>query len=146
MRERDPRPPLGFLIPGGFAFSVACCALVALVLPADTVLRAAAMGVAVAAYAAWARHPMAALATGVMAWFLTTGFLVNALGVLTFAGADEVRLGAFAAAALLGCAGAALWGLVTRARRHGRPFPPITLPAQPTPQGHELAARDPHHV
>jgi hypothetical protein len=43
----------------------------------------------------------AALLLGVTGWALTTGFLVNGLGQLTFRGGDLLRLAAYAAVAAL---------------------------------------------
>ncbi|MFC4114496.1 hypothetical protein [Nonomuraea zeae] len=97
------RRPLEFLIPGGFGLSVLACAAVALTLPAPEVVpRAVVMGAVVAAYALWSRSVLAGLATGVMAWCFTTGFLVNAAGELTFTPGDLVRLTAFLALGLGG--------------------------------------------
>jgi hypothetical protein len=101
--RQGPRAPLGFLIPLGFVVVVAVCAAASLALPAG-VVRVTAMGVAVVAFAGWARSLTAASATAVTAWFFATGFLVNAAGELTFASPDLVRLGAFAGAGLVGSA------------------------------------------
>lgn len=95
-----------FLIPGGFAVAVAAC-VGASFLPAEW--QAYAMAAAVGVYALWSRNVLAGLATGVMAWFFATGFLVNGAGELTFGSADLVRLGILMAPGLLG-----LWNIVHR--------------------------------
>ncbi|MCC5575643.1 hypothetical protein IMZ11_08305 [Microtetraspora sp. AC03309] len=103
-RRSGRRPPVEFLIPGGFVLVVVTCAVAALALPEGTV-RVITMAAAVGAFALWAGNPAAALATAATAWFFTTGFLVNGAGELTFSRDDVIRLGAFVATGLagLGC-------------------------------------------
>jgi hypothetical protein len=104
-------------VAGGFAVSVAACAVVALVV-ADVQVRCWLMALVVALSGLVARDVIAALATVVTAWCLTTGFLVNTLGTLTFAQDDLLRLGQMTAAALGGTAlGRATHAALTHARR-----------------------------
>lgn len=117
-----------FLIPGGFALAVVACAGAAF-LPADWQIYA--MAAAVGAYALWSRSALAGLATGVMAWFFTTGFLVNGAGELSFGGADLLRLGILMAPGLLG-----LWNIVHRRVVEG---PVAGVPSVPGP--HLLPSR-----
>ncbi|MEU7900393.1 hypothetical protein AB0B45_47120 [Nonomuraea sp. NPDC049152] len=108
------RAPLEFLIAGGFVVSVLSCAVIAPLFP-GTASRVAAMAFLVSAYAMWGRSLVSALAAAAMAWMFLTGFLVNAIGLLTFSRADLVRLVALLGAGLLSGA----WGRVRRARpRH----------------------------
>ncbi|TDD44034.1 hypothetical protein E1286_27825 [Nonomuraea terrae] len=117
---RDGRPPAGLLVAGGFAVTVLACAVVAAAVP-GTRARVWVMAAVVTVFAARARDVPAALVTALTAWCFTTGFLVNALGTLTFGRSDLVRLGVFAAG---GLAGAGLPRLL------GAPPPAVRVPVQ----------------
>jgi len=110
--------PVEVLIPAGFVFAVGGCVMAAMTV-SQTTARVILVAVAVGLFAIWAKHYLAALATGAMAWCFVTGFLVHAEGELAFGTDDLVRLAALAAAALAGCAyGHALH--VRRSRRRLR--------------------------
>ncbi|MER6950380.1 hypothetical protein ABT294_40810 [Nonomuraea sp. NPDC000554] len=108
MRER----PLEMLLPAGFICAVGTCAVASLAF-SETAARVAVMAAAVGLFGSWARRYLAALATGVMAWCFATGFLTHAKGELAFGPDDLLRLAAFTAVALAGCA----WGHTRRVRR-----------------------------
>ncbi|WP_155334896.1 hypothetical protein [Acrocarpospora corrugata] len=135
---RNARPPLGILVPAGFVFAVVACAATALIFPAGA--RIPILAAAVAAYALWARHLTAALATAATTWSLATGFLVNTLGELTFTRADLTHLAAFGAAGLI--------GVLLSSFRHLRPVPymfaervPLPVPEQSNRPKEALAKR-----
>lgn len=128
------RTPIEFQVAAGFVTTVLACATVALAVPvAATSARVACVALAVCAYSAWARSPIAALTTAFIAWFFTTGFLVNTLGQLTVDGRDAIHLGALAAGAL---AGTLLRPRPTHPTPHTAPAPALPLdqaPATPRP-------------
>ncbi|MEU4223821.1 hypothetical protein AB0F17_05970 [Nonomuraea sp. NPDC026600] len=107
--------PVEVLIPAGFVFAVGGCVMAAMTV-SQTTERVALVAVAVGLFAIWARHYLAAFATGAMAWCFATGFLVHAEGELAFGPGDLVRLAALAVAALAGCA----YGQVLHVRRSRR--------------------------
>ncbi|WP_157520824.1 hypothetical protein [Herbidospora daliensis] len=94
---------LELLIPGAAVLAVGAVVAVAVAVP-DVSERVAAMAGLTAAIGLIVRRPAAAAAAGVIAWFLTTGFLVNGLGELTFTTGDWLRLGLLTGAGLVGAA------------------------------------------
>ncbi|MFI6909842.1 hypothetical protein ACIBKY_51865 [Nonomuraea sp. NPDC050394] len=93
--------PLGGLVVGAFVTAVLSCAVAAPLFP-EAAARTAVVALLVGAYSLWGRSPLVALAAAGMAWLFVTGFLVNGLGVLTFAEGDLVRLGVLVAAGIGG--------------------------------------------
>ncbi|WP_214111178.1 hypothetical protein [Acrocarpospora catenulata] len=78
---------------------------------------------------AWLRHPLAAFTTAVIAWSLTTGFLLNNLGELTFSAADLERLVTLLVAALLG----SVCGMLFWQRRAAPELAPVVVSRQNRP-------------
>ncbi|MFI7131603.1 hypothetical protein ACIBQ1_38415 [Nonomuraea sp. NPDC050153] len=113
------------LLPAGFACAVGGCVVASLAFSESTA-RVVVMAVVVGMFGAWARRYPAALATGVMSWCFATGFLVHAGGELAFGADDLVRLGAFTAVALMGCA-------LAHARRARRPYRRMRADLRRTP-------------
>ncbi|MET7332700.1 hypothetical protein [Nonomuraea sp. NPDC005650] len=107
--------PVEMLLPAGFVWAVGAC-VVATVAFAEATARVIVMAVAVGVFGVWARRYLAALATGAMSWCFATGFLAHPAGQLAFGSEDLLRLAAFTAVALVGCA----WGYVLGARRRHR--------------------------
>ncbi|MBT2234840.1 hypothetical protein [Nonomuraea sp. NEAU-A123] len=107
--------PVEVLIPAGFVCAVGGCVMAAMTV-SQTTARVIPVAVAVGLFAFWARHYLAAFATGAMAWCFVTGFLVRAEGELAFGPDDLVRLAALAAVALAGCA----YGQMLHVRRSRR--------------------------
>ncbi|WP_066373843.1 hypothetical protein [Herbidospora mongoliensis] len=94
---------LEMLIPAGAAMAVGAVVVVAMAVP-DTSERVAAMAAMTALIGLVVRRPVAVGAVACVAWLLMTGFLVNGLGELTFAGADWLRLALLVVAGLVGAA------------------------------------------
>ncbi|TKK85145.1 hypothetical protein FDA94_27385 [Herbidospora galbida] len=94
------------LIPASAAMAVGAVVVVAAFVPAvpDVSERVAAMAGLTAAIGLVVRRPVAAGVAGVIGWFLTTGFLVNGLGELTFTTADWLRLALLTGAGMVGAA------------------------------------------
>jgi hypothetical protein len=140
-RGNGHETPLEFLLPAGFVRTVGACAVVAPAFP-DRTDRVTAMVLVTGAFAAWARRPAAGLATAAMGWLLTTGFLVNTAGELSMSRADDVRMAAFAAAALAGIAWAQARDLMRsarsrrRMRARGRAHRPPVLARRLHPESH----------
>ncbi|MBB6550541.1 hypothetical protein [Nonomuraea rubra] len=128
------------LIPAGFAFVVVMCAASALTFPGSAA-RVVVMVVGIGVFGLCAGRYPAALAAGAMGWFFTTGFLVNAKGVLTFGSDDLTRLAGFAVVAAAGCAcGRAYHALCFHgrsARRAGADDHRVAIPAVRIPGSHQ---------
>ncbi|MFF5209184.1 hypothetical protein [Streptosporangium sp. NPDC000396] len=110
------RPPLEFLLSGGFVVTVMACVSVAVLVP-EGAPSIVAMTVVAGAFAVWSRNLLASSVTALMVWLFTTGFLVNTAGELTLNRPDALRLGVFAAAALLGHVSGSLRTRLRRKRR-----------------------------
>ncbi len=117
--------PLEMLLPAGFVCAVGACAVASLAFSESTA-RVVVMVVVVGLFGAWARRWPAALATGVIAWCFATGFLVHGGGELSFGADDLVRLAAYTAVALMGCA-------LAYARRVRRPYRRMRADLRRTP-------------
>ncbi|MFF3440726.1 hypothetical protein [Streptosporangium sp. NPDC002721] len=110
--------PVGFSLAGGFVTVVAAVAAASLLLaPAEATGRVLIMAIAVCAHAAREVRAGVALATAVMAWFFSTGFLVNGAGELSFGRPDLLRLGLLVVVALGANACAASYRAITARRR-----------------------------
>ncbi|WP_156045428.1 hypothetical protein [Herbidospora cretacea] len=94
---------LELLIPGAAAMAVGSVVVVAVAVP-EVSERVAAMAGLTALIGLIVRRPVAAGVAGLIGWFLTTGFLVNGLGELTFTTADWSRLALLTGAGLVGAA------------------------------------------
>ncbi|NAS26550.1 hypothetical protein GT755_33350 [Herbidospora sp. NEAU-GS84] len=94
---------LELLIPGAAVMAVGAVVVVAVAVP-EVSERVAAMAGLTALIGLIMRRPVAAGAAGAIGWFLTTGFLVNRLGELTFTTADWSRLALLTGAGLVGAA------------------------------------------
>ncbi|MFB9964848.1 hypothetical protein [Sinosporangium siamense] len=75
----------------------------------DSTGRTAVMVLTVGMFAATGVSALAALATGVIAWLFTTGFLVNTAGELSLSASDALRLVALVCIAAAGAAASALF-------------------------------------
>ncbi|MEU0522004.1 hypothetical protein [Streptosporangium sp. NPDC006007] len=94
---------VGFSLAGGLLAVIAATVVASLVFTAaETAGRLSVVMLAVCCHAARGVRVAAAVATVVMAWLFTTGFLVNSAGELTFDGPGLSRLGLLAVAALAG--------------------------------------------
>ncbi|MBB5082640.1 hypothetical protein [Nonomuraea endophytica] len=123
--------PLGGLVVGAFVTAVLSCAVAAPLFP-EAVARTVVVAVLAGAYSLWGRSLLVALAAAGMAWLFVTGFLVNGLGVLTFAEGDLIRLGVLAAAAIGGYVIGAAPG-VRRLVVHSWRGRPASSPREATP-------------
>lgn len=94
---RPPRVEAGFLLAGAFPSALVLATVLGRT-DAPTAAATAAFAVLVGVCACLGR-PAATLAVAVMAWSLLTGFVVHALGTLTFAPADLRRLAVLLAVA-----------------------------------------------
>ncbi|MEV7010272.1 hypothetical protein [Streptosporangium sp. NPDC051022] len=96
--------PVGFPLSDGFLVTVAATVVASLLFaPGDTTARVAVMMIAVCVHVLREPRRSVALATAVMAWLFTTGFLVNTSAELTFGGHDLTRLGLLLLVAALAC-------------------------------------------
>lgn len=119
--------PIGFSLAGGFLVVVGSTVTASLLFsPSELSGRVLIMMIAVCGYAAREIPRSISLATAVMAWLFTTGFLVNAAGELTFGRPDLLRLGLLLLAV-------ALTGGTRTAINHlqaPRPHVPVPLPRE----------------